>query len=500
MKVHLMYRDADFGVERALPANADDLRRDLELDTLLDAMGGDDEFVREAAAKALLTSLDNDRETVLYRQAVLRDCLAEPELVRRLYRLSLEPFERRRRGFYFGSSSQTPHLALSGALHLLGLLRPVLVELANFAAAHQTRFRSEGFRTFFATIRRELDPGFFEELDLHRARLKFPQGMLAGAGLGRGNTVGKLVLRRLDPDRWDWIRRFLRRGGPRYSFELHPRDEAGAQALQALRDRIVVNAADTLCRATEHVLDFFRMLRAELAFYIGCLRLHERLEEGGAVCFPEPVPAGSGPLAFEGLRDATLALKIERVVPNDLDAAGARLVVVTGANQGGKSTFLRSIGVAQLMMQAGMFVAAERFTADLCDGLFTHYRREEDPGLRSGKFDEELRRMSRIVDQITDAPLILFNESFAATNEREGSEVARQIVTALLERGVRVVYVTHMYHLAHVLAEELGPAATFLRAERAPDGSRSFRLKPGAPERTSYARDLYREILCEQAG
>ena len=118
-------------------------------------------------------------------------------------------------------------------------------------------------------------------------------------------------------------------------------------------------------------------------------------------------------------------------------ADGKDLVIITGANQGGKSTFLRSVGLAQVMMQCGMFVAAEAFRSTVCDALFTHYKREEDEAMRSGKFDEELARMSQIVDHITPRSLILFNELFAATNVREGSEIGRQIVTALLEQGHR---------------------------------------------------------------
>ena len=64
--------------------------------------------------------------------------------------------------------------------------------------------------------------------------------------------------------------------------------------------------------------------------------------------------------------------------------------MITGANQGGKSTFLRSVGLAQLMMQCGMFVAAESLRASVGQRLFTHYKREEDAAMESGKLDEEL--------------------------------------------------------------------------------------------------------------
>ncbi len=69
------------------------------------------------------------------------------------------------------------------------------------------------------------------------------------------------------------------------------------------------------------------------------------------------------------------------------------MVIITGANQGGKTTFLRRIGLARIMMQCGMFVPAKAFTANVCERTLTHFKREEDTAMESGKFDEELRRM-----------------------------------------------------------------------------------------------------------
>src|SRR5208282_1623487 len=119
-------------------------------------------------------------------------------------------------------------------------------------------------------------------------------------------------------------------------------------------------------------------------------------------------------------------------------AANKRLIIVTGANQGGKTTFLRSLGLAQLMTQSGMFAPAASLQLNVVDGVFTHFKREEDATMKSGKFDEELSRMNDVVNILTPRALILFNESFAATNEREGSEIARQIVSALLEKPNKV--------------------------------------------------------------
>jgi DNA mismatch repair ATPase MutS len=207
---------------------------------------------------------------------------------------------------------------------------------------------------------------------------------------------------------------------------------------------------------------------------------------------------GSRKYTFNKLYDVSLALSMDRrVVGNRANADGKDLIVITGANQGGKSTFLRSAGIAQVMMQAGMFVGAESFEAEICRNIFTHYKREEDAAMESGKFDEEISRMSDIADHLTPNSLVLFNESFAATNEREGSEVAREIIDALLEKRVKVFFVTHLYELAHGLAADRKNDALFLRAERTEDGTRTFKLIEGEPLRTSYGEDLYNAIFGE---
>lgn len=227
------------------------------------------------------------------------------------------------------------------------------------------------------------------------------------------------------------------------------------------------------------------------------LNLNQGLSEiGEPICFPEPVVKSERRHTFTSLYDVCLALtKGQQVVGNDLDADGKNMVVITGANQGGKSTFLRGIGLAQLMMQCGMFAPAESFRASVCSGVLTHYKREEDATMKSGKLDEELIRMSDTVDHAATGSMVLLNESFAATNEREGSQIATQIVNALTDERIKVFFVTHLYEFAHDLHDRELPGAKFLRAERQADGTRTFRLREGEPLQTSYGEDLYHRIF-----
>ncbi len=120
--------------------------------------------------------------------------------------------------------------------------------------------------------------------------------------------------------------------------------------------------------------------------------------------------------------------------------------------------------------------------------------------MKSGKLDEELSRMSDIVGQLAPDCMMLFNESFAATNEREGSGIARQVVNALLDRRIKVFFVTHLYDFAHSFYAQATQNAMFLRAERQEDGSRTFKLIEAMPLETSFGEDLYQQIFEDANG
>jgi hypothetical protein len=493
------YQTQTFDPQSGLPWNAEALTTDLALTTLFNTMARDDDCVFEVSRKVLLAGVKGDLDTIRYRQSILRDCLNHPALTRELYAVAVEALQKQK-GHYLGLLARYPDSVLRDALETMATFLEFLKRLRRIADLHAHEFVSEGWTEFFAMLKRDLGDEYFTLVQDHLEELRLRNGELLSAELGKANKGSRYVLHRAPYRRWTWRawwKGLFEEKPPVYSFELHPRDEAGARALAAIRNRGISLAANALGQSADHVRDFFGMLRVELAFYVGCVNLHEQLvRKGEPACMPLPAAPDARRLSFRGLYDVGLALSVDRrVVGNDANADRKDLLIITGPNTGGKSTFVRSVGLAQLMMQCGMFVPAESFCASLCDGLFTHYKREEDVRMESGKFDEELSRMSEIVDHITSHSMVLFNESFAATNEREGSEIARQIISALLERGVRALYVTHMYELAHGFYERRMENVLFLRAGRQADGARTFRMIEGEPLPTSFGEDLYKSIF-----
>jgi DNA mismatch repair ATPase MutS len=388
-------------------------------------------------------------------------------------------------------------LILSRSVRVLKLHAGVLRRLRQIAELEEAAsFRSEGFTRFFAMLTDELADDYLQAVEQHLRELEFRRGVFESAELGKGFKGRRYTVRTPREQRWTQRLPFTNRSDS-YSFTIPPRDDNGFKALEEIRGRGINLVANSVAQSADHVKSFFAMLRLELAFYLGCLNLHDRLAaKGEPACFPEPLAAGQPALTAQGIYDVCLALHLDdRVTGNEVNADGKALVMITGANQGGKSTLLRSLGLAHLMMQAGMFTGAQSFRAGVCNGVFTHYKREEDATMESGKLDEELSRMSAIAAQITRHSILLCNESFASTNEREGSEIARQIVKAMLRKQVKVFFVTHMYDLAHSLHVQQPGNALFLRAERQPDGRRTFRLTEGEPLPTSYGEDSYRRIF-----
>jgi hypothetical protein len=519
VNVHLLHPDRDLDLESPLPPHADLLVEDLGLEVLFEVMAAGDRAIHDACRGVLLTGLDDPHE-IRYRQAVVADVLRAPETFRGSYELIVAGLELARRS-YSGLFRDAPDAIVRRAVERLRVYADVLRRLRQAAVSARGAMRSTGVTRLFELFAAQFDEPYLTQVEAQLEELTFPRGVLFGARIGRGAAGTAFQLRRARPQ--GWLSRSFDRSGA--SFELSDRDDEGVESVARLRDQALAEVAVVLSQASDDIEVFLHQLRDELAVLTGVARLHAALSERGEpTCFPEVVPSHHGEvepgdggevptaapgaskpwlpqlsapqLSATGLYDPALSLQLrEAAVGNDLAADGAALVLITGANQGGKSTLLRSIGTSQLLLQAGLFVPAARFRGTLCGQVFTHFGREEDQGLQRGKLEEELNRMRTIVERIRPGDLLLANESFAATNEREGSELARQVFRAHLDVGVRVVAVTHLYDLAESLYRTEASRGVFLRAGREEDGERTFRLEPGAPLPTSYGQDLYRRIF-----
>ncbi|MFF2550689.1 DNA mismatch repair protein [Nocardia sp. NPDC058058] len=469
--------------------NGEALTDDLGLDELYAAMAAGDEFIAQVVKTIVPVGL-TDCAIIRHRQGVLADCCADPDLPRALYAVTAAATTVRR---WTTGRTREPRgklgLALQPLEALIGHLRQLRQTLEKYAAS----CTSDGLRRLHRVLTAQLDENYLGVLEQHVAALYFEHGIHFSAALGTGNKADRIMLH--EPPPAAKRLRLGRRSGTVFeafdNFEFHDGDP-----LRAVIEPPLDSVAEVISRVTDNVQDFFRQLRTELAFYLGGVNLHERLTRSGApVCFPEPVASDENLMRATDLRDTVLCLTASEVIGSDIAADGATLLVVTGANSGGKSTFLRGTGTAQLLMQAGMFVTAKTFRADVRAGIFSHFVRAEDPTMTHGRLDEELSRMAEIVDALTPGALLLCNEPFASTNERDAAAIAEPIISALLDSGVKIVLVTHLYEFAHRRHGAGHRTDLFLRARRDAEGRRTYRLTAGPPEPTSHGADIFQGVF-----
>jgi DNA mismatch repair ATPase MutS len=204
------------------------------------------------------------------------------------------------------------------------------------------------------------------------------------------------------------------------------------------------------------------------------------------------------------LHQRTHAADSAHIVTNDVHLGDdGRIGILTGPNQGGKTTYTQMLGLCQILAQAGIWVPAARARISPVDNIYTHYPLEEQVAKGTGRFGDKAQRLSQIFSRGTRHSLILLNESLASTNAGESLYIAQDIVRALRRLGARAMFATHLHELAADLAalnastggDSLIVSLVASRRETDGDGSldgslRSYKIVLGPPLGRSYAREI----------
>lgn len=200
----------------------------------------------------------------------------------------------------------------------------------------------------------------------------------------------------------------------------------------------------------------------ELRFFKAASEIYGRLVSAGLpVCYPTVLSAESNTLRARGICDILLlneGKNSETIVPNDaLMGSGAEGILVRGDNNCGKTSFLRSVGTAQLFAQSGLFVCADEFTASVRYGIFSHFssaeKEFEDKNDAAGRFEGEVRDIAALLRKLRPYSLVLLNETFQTTAYREGAEGMKLILDALPINGSKYIFVTHMLTVFKLFGE-----------------------------------------------
>lgn len=498
---------------------------DLGLAPIVRALSSDGRYASQV--RMILTGLCTDLATIGYRQDILEDVLRLPALAARLEAvlsplasLAYNAASRWDAGGVFQVAARLSELELyvdcvrsllealdaahdqlmaAGWLELHSTLRSIAATsefqaLAAKLPALRAHIERAGSVTIGINLDAQLHPESATLLGIHAGRFDGPRSLL-----GRLLSTNRDTQNGVTP---------LRPASERQTFGP---DRQLFQDLNHLLEEVTVPVAQALARYGHMHGGPLAALESEIAFYVGAARLIRDLQAAGhMLCRPQVAAPTERVCHIRDGFNLELLLRLRAhppqngtapdIVPNDItfDDAG-RIFILTGPNRGGKTTFTRAIGQAQVLCQAGLYVPGSAARISPVDAIYTLFPEAEQAQTGMGRLDEEATRLAAIFRDATNSSLVLLNEPLSSTSPAEALELARDVLCGLRLLGVRAVLVTHLHDLARE-ASALNAAVSgtsrlaSLVAGVGEGGDqftrRTYRIAFGVPVGHSYAADV----------
>ncbi len=224
----------------------------------------------------------------------------------------------------------------------------------------------------------------------------------------------------------------------------------------------------------------------EIQFYLTWLDFISPIRDAGLPFnYPELCDTAEHLYGLDGFDIALAADSPESIVTNDFAMnAPEHIVVVTGPNQGGKTTFARAFGQEHYLASLGLCVPGRESAMYLFDNIFTHFGREEDISTLNGKLKDDLVRLHDLLSKATARSIIIVNEIFSSTTLSDALSLGGHMMDAFAALGAPTMVVTFLDELAEHGPETVSMMSTVNEDDPA---ERTYRIVRKPPDGLAYA-------------
>ena len=485
-------------------------------------------------ALRILSELNTDHEVIKYRQAILQDFMDNPQLESVLTGSIQTLFGTYKTANVYTGSTHS-FFELNENVQAIKVYIDCMEEFHKLHVSAYGKFKSAGIRKLMDLFEESYNSAHFarikEEIELISEKLATGiKSVTVGINLDDMMRPFEAALIRVDDAHFrekKMFDRFLYKNIPENSVDslYSSINKSGGvvESNKALFSELTKVSFDFMKHLNIAFSSFYKVstdyiieLVPQINYYTGLKKLAERLKYNGLpVCLPEIASMGGRVTHVEDMYDLAFVNKYmasvskkgkngkgkdkSEVALNDcvMDDNG-RIFILTGPNNGGKTTYARGVGICHVLAQAGAFIPGRKAYISPADNIFTHFPREEEIGINTSRFTEECKELKVTAENATEYSMVLLNESISSTTPSECIFVAEEILKILNDIVVRSIYVTHMFDLAFK-ADEINQSVkgkskiVSIVSGCDEKGDRNYKITKSLPLKSSYAADILKK-------
>ena len=473
----------------------------------------------------VLTDLVTDERVIAWRQDVLEDFIALPQLEIRLHK-SIHTIYQNSLEVYARSGSGQSFFELMENVKSIEDFAACMEECHEFIREYGEKVKSEGVKAVLNEIESRYQDGSFKQLMKEVKELKIAlesgvQSVTFGVNLDNLMRPSEIMLLSASHEsikRHSIFERLMQKGQTAEpistiysrkckSGEMVSVDQLLFSELDRLGDGFMRQFNVSISNCYKDCTEFLMKLAPEIDFFVGAKGLADRSRSLGLCCCrPKILPMSERKFILTGMSDPVLVNKVRNMRMTNPDVPGirsndcqmddsGRIFIITGTNNGGKTTYIRAAAVNQILFQAGLYVYAEKAEISPCKKIFIHYPSEEKVGINTSRFTEECKDLRAIVSRADEYSFVLLNESLSSTNPYDGLIIAEELLKIFADMGARVLYTTHVLEMTG-LPDKINPLGfksrlATLTAGCDENGKPTYEITAGQPDFSRNAQFIY---------